>query len=43
MVTSQPFIFKNGSLGFLKHAENKANKLNETNTQVKILMEQAEA
>lgn len=38
MVTSQPLVGKNGSLRFLNKAEKKANKLNETNNQVKDII-----
>ena len=41
ITTSQPFVFKNGSLRFLNEAEKKANRLNQTNNQVKNLMETA--
>ncbi len=38
-VTSQPFIFKNGNLFFLNKAEIKANKLNETNNEVRKIID----
>ncbi len=39
-VTSQPLIGKNGSLKFLDKAEKKANKLNETNNEVKKIIDE---
>lgn len=38
-VTSQPLVGKNGSLRFLSKAEKKADKLNETNNQVRELID----
>lgn len=38
-VVSQRLLYKNGSLGFLKTAEAKANKLNDTNNQIKKLID----
>lgn len=42
-VTSQPLIGKNGSLKFLDKAEKKANKLNETNNEVKKIIDEIPA
>ena len=42
-VTSQPLVGKNGSLKFLDKAEKKANKLNETNNEVKKVIDEIPA